>query len=204
MPPTGWSGSSARRPQGTAIIANARDAELIVVGRRGLSAMRSLVLGSVSGYVVQHAACPWSSCRHPRRPPDTPQPDARGPRAGRRQSELTLPPWTSRSSSRRSPSTTSPRPHPPGLGVGGARRALRGDDEPPAGLREAPERRRAALDARGRRGARRRRHREDALPHADGLPVEAVLMRYRDGRRSVCVSSQSGCPLTCTFCATGR
>ena len=39
---------------------------------------------------------------------------------------------------------------------------------------------------------------------ADGHPVEAVLMRYRDGRRSVCVSSQSGCPLTCTFCATGR
>jgi 23S rRNA (adenine2503-C2)-methyltransferase len=39
---------------------------------------------------------------------------------------------------------------------------------------------------------------------ADGHPVEAVLMRYRDGRRSVCVSSQSGCPLTCSFCATGR
>ncbi|MET0559096.1 MAG: 23S rRNA (adenine(2503)-C(2))-methyltransferase RlmN [Solirubrobacterales bacterium] len=39
---------------------------------------------------------------------------------------------------------------------------------------------------------------------ADGRPLEAVLMRYRDGRRSVCVSSQSGCPLTCTFCATGR
>ena len=55
---------------------------------------------------------------------------------------------------------------------------------------------------------------------ADGRPVEAVLMRYRGaerrhgareakraggaaGRRSVCVSSQSGCPLTCTFCATG-
>ncbi len=38
----------------------------------------------------------------------------------------------------------------------------------------------------------------------DGHPVEAVLMRYKDGRRSVCVSSQSGCPLTCTFCATGR
>jgi 23S rRNA (adenine2503-C2)-methyltransferase len=37
----------------------------------------------------------------------------------------------------------------------------------------------------------------------DGRPLEAVLMRYRDGRRSVCVSSQSGCPLTCTFCATG-
>jgi 23S rRNA (adenine2503-C2)-methyltransferase len=43
-----------------------------------------------------------------------------------------------------------------------------------------------------------------ALFHtADGRAVEAVLMRYRDGRRSLCVSSQSGCPLTCTFCATG-
>jgi 23S rRNA (adenine2503-C2)-methyltransferase len=38
---------------------------------------------------------------------------------------------------------------------------------------------------------------------ADGHPVEAVLMRYRDRRRSLCLSSQSGCPLTCTFCATG-
>jgi 23S rRNA (adenine2503-C2)-methyltransferase len=43
-----------------------------------------------------------------------------------------------------------------------------------------------------------------ALFHThDGRAVEAVLMRYRDGRRSICVSSQSGCPLTCTFCATG-
>jgi len=38
----------------------------------------------------------------------------------------------------------------------------------------------------------------------DRRPVEAVLMRYRDGRRSLCLSSQSGCPLTCTFCATGQ
>jgi 23S rRNA (adenine2503-C2)-methyltransferase len=44
-----------------------------------------------------------------------------------------------------------------------------------------------------------------ALFHTfDGRAVEAVLMRYRDGRRSICVSSQSGCPLTCTFCATGK
>jgi 23S rRNA (adenine2503-C2)-methyltransferase len=44
-----------------------------------------------------------------------------------------------------------------------------------------------------------------ALFHTrDEHPVEAVLMRYRDGRRSVCLSSQSGCPLTCTFCATGQ
>jgi 23S rRNA (adenine2503-C2)-methyltransferase len=38
----------------------------------------------------------------------------------------------------------------------------------------------------------------------EGHPIEAVLMRYRDGRRSLCLSSQSGCPLTCTFCATGQ
>ena len=37
----------------------------------------------------------------------------------------------------------------------------------------------------------------------DGHAVEAVLMRFRDGRRSICLSSQSGCPLECTFCATG-
>jgi 23S rRNA (adenine2503-C2)-methyltransferase len=39
---------------------------------------------------------------------------------------------------------------------------------------------------------------------ADGRPLETVLMSYRDGRRSLCLSSQSGCPLTCAFCATGR
>jgi len=39
---------------------------------------------------------------------------------------------------------------------------------------------------------------------ADGRPLEVVLMSYRDGRRSLCLSSQSGCPLTCSFCATGR
>jgi 23S rRNA (adenine2503-C2)-methyltransferase len=38
----------------------------------------------------------------------------------------------------------------------------------------------------------------------DGRSVEAVLMRYKDDRRSLCLSSQSGCPLTCSFCATGQ
>ncbi len=38
---------------------------------------------------------------------------------------------------------------------------------------------------------------------ADGSPVEAVLMVYPD-RATVCVSSQSGCPMACTFCATGK
>ncbi|MGD0198692.1 MAG: 23S rRNA (adenine(2503)-C(2))-methyltransferase RlmN [Solirubrobacteraceae bacterium] len=38
----------------------------------------------------------------------------------------------------------------------------------------------------------------------EGHAVETVSMRYHDGRRSLCLSSQSGCPLTCSFCATGR
>ncbi len=37
----------------------------------------------------------------------------------------------------------------------------------------------------------------------DGLKIETVLMRFRDGRSSVCVSSQVGCQLGCKFCATG-
>jgi 23S rRNA (adenine2503-C2)-methyltransferase len=75
----------------------------------------------------------------------------------------------------------------------------------PAGLREQLERQvpfsTLVLE--------REEHAQDGTVKAlfrtgDGHPVEAVLMRYRDGRRSLCLSSQSGCPLTCTFCATGQ
>jgi 23S rRNA (adenine2503-C2)-methyltransferase len=38
----------------------------------------------------------------------------------------------------------------------------------------------------------------------DGLKVETVLMKHNDGRNTVCVSSQIGCPLGCAFCATGK
>jgi 23S rRNA (adenine2503-C2)-methyltransferase len=38
---------------------------------------------------------------------------------------------------------------------------------------------------------------------ADGARVETVLMRYRD-RTTVCVSSQAGCAMRCSFCATGQ
>ncbi len=38
----------------------------------------------------------------------------------------------------------------------------------------------------------------------DGATVESVLIRHQDGRNTVCVSSQIGCPLACVFCATGQ
>jgi 23S rRNA (adenine2503-C2)-methyltransferase len=38
---------------------------------------------------------------------------------------------------------------------------------------------------------------------ADGAQVETVLMRYPT-RATVCVSSQAGCAMGCTFCATGQ
>jgi 23S rRNA (adenine2503-C2)-methyltransferase len=50
----------------------------------------------------------------------------------------------------------------------------------------------------------------------DGFPLEAVLMRFERGgagkagreklppRFTACLSSQSGCALSCTFCATGK
>ena len=37
----------------------------------------------------------------------------------------------------------------------------------------------------------------------DGRLVESVLMHYRD-RATVCVSSQAGCAMACSFCATGQ
>ncbi len=38
----------------------------------------------------------------------------------------------------------------------------------------------------------------------DGQLVESVLMPYRDGRRTACISSQAGCAMGCVFCATGQ
>jgi len=37
----------------------------------------------------------------------------------------------------------------------------------------------------------------------DDETIESVLMRY-EGRRTVCVSTQVGCPVGCPFCATGQ
>lgn len=38
----------------------------------------------------------------------------------------------------------------------------------------------------------------------DGNKVETVYMDYTDERKSLCVSSQIGCPMGCKFCATGN
>jgi 23S rRNA (adenine2503-C2)-methyltransferase len=37
----------------------------------------------------------------------------------------------------------------------------------------------------------------------DGKKIEAVLMKHESGRNTVCISSQVGCPMACSFCATG-
>lgn len=39
---------------------------------------------------------------------------------------------------------------------------------------------------------------------APGFKIESVLMKHKDGRRTVCLSSQAGCAMGCQFCATGQ
>jgi 23S rRNA (adenine2503-C2)-methyltransferase len=73
----------------------------------------------------------------------------------------------------------------------------------PAGLRlrlaaEAPLRELAISDTRAADDGTIKL----GLTTPDGFPLEAVVMRHRN-RRTACLSSQSGCPLQCTFCATG-
>ena len=41
------------------------------------------------------------------------------------------------------------------------------------------------------------------LELADGREIESVLIAHARGRRTLCVSSQVGCALGCTFCSTG-
>lgn len=42
------------------------------------------------------------------------------------------------------------------------------------------------------------------LKTQDGLKLESVLMRNTRGQWTVCLSSQIGCAMNCTFCATGK
>ena len=34
--------------------------------------------------------------------------------------------------------------------------------------------------------------------------IESVIMRHLTGRVTVCISCQAGCPMACSFCATGK
>lgn len=45
-------------PPASALLDAAGDADLVVVGSRGLGGFKSLLLGSVSHQIVQHAPCP--------------------------------------------------------------------------------------------------------------------------------------------------
>ncbi|NCP77409.1 23S rRNA (adenine(2503)-C(2))-methyltransferase RlmN [bacterium] len=38
----------------------------------------------------------------------------------------------------------------------------------------------------------------------DNKFLEAVIMRHLSGRNTLCVSCQVGCPMACSFCATGK
>jgi 23S rRNA (adenine2503-C2)-methyltransferase len=43
-----------------------------------------------------------------------------------------------------------------------------------------------------------------AITLSDGLKIESVLLKHADNRNTVCVSSQVGCPMKCSFCLTGK
>lgn len=79
-------------------------------------------------------------------------------------------------------------------------------------MRDLPAALRASLDGAFQRTSLR----QIAVSQADGglttktlyeleggHSVEAVVMRYAD-RSTLCISSQAGCPIGCTFCATGK
>lgn len=56
-----------------------------------------------------------------------------------------------------------------------------------------------ATEQSSRDGTRKRLYRLGT-----GHFVESVLMPYADGRRTACISTQAGCAMGCTFCATGQ
>ncbi len=60
-----------------------------------------------------------------------------------------------------------------------------------------------ALDVRVALNSKDRQTTKTLYALEDGNLIETVLMLY-DDRATVCVSSQAGCALGCTFCATGQ
>ncbi|MEM9190576.1 MAG: 23S rRNA (adenine(2503)-C(2))-methyltransferase RlmN [Myxococcota bacterium] len=74
--------------------------------------------------------------------------------------------------------------------IGEWRRAFRADLPEPVTVREEP----GALGTTGKA----------VLRLADGLEIETVSIPMGRERRTLCVSSQVGCKMGCTFCETGR
>jgi 23S rRNA (adenine2503-C2)-methyltransferase len=77
--------------------------------------------------------------------------------------------------------------------------------ELPAGLREELElsHRTRTLEGRAHLVSPRDGSEKVLFGLHDGAAVESVLIPSADGRHTVCVSSQAGCPAACSFCATG-
>lgn len=57
-PPTGFEARLVEGDPADALVAEAGEADLIVVGSRGRGNLRSALLGSVSSHVIHHAPCP--------------------------------------------------------------------------------------------------------------------------------------------------
>jgi adenine C2-methylase RlmN of 23S rRNA A2503 and tRNA A37 len=75
----------------------------------------------------------------------------------------------------------------------------------PAALRHELAQAAPILSARRRRVdvSRDRRAHKALLTLGDGKVVETVLLRPSESRWTTCISSQVGCAIGCTFCATG-
>jgi 23S rRNA (adenine2503-C2)-methyltransferase len=73
----------------------------------------------------------------------------------------------------------------------------------PASVREALGPRLWPFTVEAEQHADRGRTRKWLFRAPDGAAIEAVLMGYRD-RTTLCISSQAGCAMACTFCATGQ
>jgi nucleotide-binding universal stress UspA family protein len=57
-PPKGFEARLVEGDPSESLVAEAGDADLIVVGSRGRGGLKSALLGSVSGHVIHHASCP--------------------------------------------------------------------------------------------------------------------------------------------------